>query len=123
MYLKVRHITVAVAMTFTATTVMADNFGPVRYAPNHDQLIVTMIYDGTNPDHRFSLKWGPCRKLDQPGQPTHQIALDILDIQWKDAALKRYTKTIRVPLATLSCRPARVTLWTPPGFFRSLDIP
>jgi hypothetical protein len=116
-------IAVAVAMVAATAAVMADNFGPVHYDPNSDQLIVTMIYDGTNPDHRFSIQWGRCRKLDQPAKPAHQIALRILDNQWNDAARKSYTKTVRVPLATVSFRPARVTLWTAPRFHRSFDIP
>jgi hypothetical protein len=107
-------IAVAVAMATAATAVMADYFGPVRYDPNSDQLIVTMIYDGTNPDHHFSIYWDPCRKLDQPGAPAHQIAVSIVDNQGSDLAKKSYTKTIRVPLAALSCRPARVTLLTAP---------
>jgi hypothetical protein len=120
-------ITVAVAMATAPAGVMADSFGPVRYDPKSDQLIVTMIYDGTNPDHHFSIQWDPCRKLDQPGAPAHQIAVSIIDDQGNDATRKSYTKTISVPLAALSCRPARVTLVTEPnisGLGRTtLDIP
>lgn len=118
-------ITVAVAMATAAA--MADSFGPVRYDPKSDQLIVTMIYDGTNPDHHFSIQWDPCRKLDQPGAPAHQIAVSIIDDQGNDTAGKSYTKTISVPLAALSCRPARVTLVTQPNISAlgrtTLDIP
>jgi hypothetical protein len=104
--------------------VVAASFGSVHYDPSSDQLIVTMIYDGTNPDHHFSVQWGPCSKVDQLGQPAHQtIDVSILDDQWNDAATKSYTKTVRVPLATLSCRPATVTLRTAPDFYASVDIP
>ncbi len=117
-------ITVAVAMAAAPAAVMAASFGPVHYDPKSDQL---MIYDGTNPDHHFSIQWDPCRKLDQPGAPAHQIAVSIIDDQGNDAASKSYTKTISVPLAALSCRPARVTLVTQPnisGLGRTtLDIP
>ena len=65
-------IAVTVAMATETAAVMADSFGPVRYDPKSDQLIVAMIYDGTNPDHHFSIQWGPCRKVDQPDQPAHQ---------------------------------------------------
>jgi hypothetical protein len=83
-----------------------------------------MIYDGTNPDHHFSIQWGACRKIDQPDQPAHQIIdLSILDDQWNDAATKSYTKTVSVPLASLSCRPATVTLRTAPDFYASVDVP
>ncbi|MGH9485877.1 MAG: hypothetical protein ACRD1F_12550, partial [Terriglobales bacterium] len=123
-------VAVAVAMATATAVVKADTFGPVRYDPNSDQLIVTIIYDGTNPDHQFSIQWGRCRKFDQPGQPAHQIIVSLLDNQYDDAARTRYTKTVRVPLASLSCRPARVTLVTTPtsygnrpGARASLDIP
>lgn len=115
---------VAAAVMATATTaVLADNFGPVRYDPAHDQLVIVMVYRGTNPNHHFSIQWGPCQKLDQPGEPAHQIAVNILDDQGNDAAKTNYTKTVRVPLKAISCRPARVSVWTPPHFFRSIDIP
>jgi hypothetical protein len=114
-------IALAIATVTATGVVMAANFGAVRYDPNSDQLIVTMIYDGTNPNHHFSVQWGPCRKLDQP--PRQVIDASILDDQWNDAATKTYTETVRVPLATLSCRPATVTLRSPPDFYTSLDIP
>ena len=112
------------AMAMDTAAVVAANFGSVHYDPNSDQLIVTMIYDGTNPDHHFSIQWGPCHKVDQPDQPAHQIIdVSILDDQWNDAATKSYTKTVRVPLASLSCRPATVTLRTAPDFYASIDVP
>jgi hypothetical protein len=111
-------------MAMDTAAVVAANFGSVHYDPNSDQLIVTMIYDGTNPDHHFSIQWGPCHKVDQPDQPAHQIIdVSILDDQWNDAATKSYTKTVRVPLASLSCRPATVTLRTAPDFYASIDVP
>jgi hypothetical protein len=117
-------IAVAVAMAADGAAVMAATFGTVRYDPTGDQLIVTMIYDGTNPDHHFSIQWGPCRKAHQSDQPAHQtIDVSILDDQWNDAATKTYTETVRIPLASVSCRPATVTLRTAPDFFTSLDIP
>lgn len=112
-------------MVVTPTTVMADAFGPVHYDPKRDQIIVAMIYDGTDPHHHFSIRWGRCRKLhDQPHGPARKIiSVGILDDQGNDAATKRYTKIVRVPLAGLSCRPATVTLWAPPNQYTSLDIP
>jgi hypothetical protein len=125
-------------MATVTAAVMADEFGPVHYDPKSDQLIVTIIYVGTNPDHHFSIQWGQCRNLDEPGHPgepgvpPHEIIVSILDDQGNDAARTSYTKIVRVPLATLSCRPAKVTLWTTPAFFgrdgrpgarASLDIP
>ena len=116
--------TVMFAMASAAAAVVAASFGPVRYDAHSDELIVTMIYDGTNPDHHFSIQWGPCRKVDQQDQPAHQlIDVSILDDQWNDAATRSYTKTVRVPLGALSCRPATVTLRTAPDFYESLEVP
>ena len=109
------------AIAMADTSVVSAYFGPVHYDPTGDQLIVTMVYDGTNPNHHFSVQWGPCRKLDQPA---HQIIeASILDDQWNDAGTKTYTETVTVPLATLPCRPATVTLRSPPDFYTSIDIP
>jgi hypothetical protein len=119
-------IAAAVAMTGATAPVMADNFGSVLYDANGDRLILTMNYDGTQPNHHFSVLWGSCLKLDQPGAPAHQIALDILDEQGNDAAEKPYKKVVRVPLVHLACRPARVTLSTSPSAAwnrETLDIP
>lgn len=117
-------IAAAVAMATASAAVRADNVGAVRYDPRQDQLIVTLIYDGTNPNHHFTTQWGRCHQIKAPGQPVHRsIALDILDREGNDAAKRRYTQTVTVSLADLSCRPATVTVWTPPGFFKSLYIP
>jgi hypothetical protein len=132
-------IAVAIALATAPAPARADWFGPVRYDPKGDQFIVTIMYDGTNPDHDFTIQWGTCRKLEQtrgqperPGLPPHQIALSIVDNQGDDLAKKTYTTTITVPLATLTCRPARVSLLTGLAVFRpptdprsimTLDIP
>jgi hypothetical protein len=109
----------------SAATVIADTLGPVQYDPKRDQLIITMFYDGTNPNHHFSIQWGRCHKLrDQLHEPAHQIIyVSIVNEQGDDAAIKSYTKVIRVPLAGLSCRPATVTVWTSKNSYASLDIP
>lgn len=116
--------TFAAAMTI-GTAATAANFGPVRYDPQSNQLIVTMLYQGTTPNHHFSIQWGACRKLDdQLHGPGHQIIdVGVLDDQGDDAATNSYTEVVTVPLAGMPCRPATVTLWTPPHFTASIDIP
>jgi hypothetical protein len=114
-------IAVAVAMATASAAATAATFGPVRYDPNGDQLVVSMIYDGTKPNHHFSIHWDTCRKDDQPVRQT--IGVNILDDDYNDAATTTYTETMTVPLATLSCRPATVVLWTPPRSTTSVDIP
>lgn len=122
-------LAIAIAMAVAAAAASADDFGPVHYDPHSDELIVTINYAGTNPDHHFSIQWGECRKLyklGQPGQlddPPREIIVSILDDQFDDAAKRNYTRTVRVPLAKLSCRPARVTLMTSPEFYGPEGIP
>ncbi len=48
----------AAAATLFALGAEADNFENVQYDRQTDQLVVTLIYRGTNPNHNFSLKWG-----------------------------------------------------------------
>jgi hypothetical protein len=97
-------------------------FADVAYSPTDDELIVTLIYRGTNPDHEFSLHWGEChhRSSARGGQ---EIAAELLDSQWKDRAEREYRKTVRFDLSGMPCRPAEVTLRTAPGFHSTLFIP
>jgi hypothetical protein len=115
----------AFAVAMTATVATAEDFGPVQYDAQDDQLIVTMKYDGTNPNHHFSFQWGQCRKVtDQLHEPAHQVIdVDIIDDDGSDAATTSYTEIVKIPLAGLSCRPATVTLWTAPNSSTSIDIP
>src|SRR5260221_13669567 len=87
----------------------ADNFRRVTYDPVTDELVIVVVYRGTNPDHQFSLKWGPC--VDRGGNQ-HEVVAEILDQQFQDAARKDYKKTVRMSLAAMDCRPAAVTLKT-----------
>lgn len=118
-------IAALVAVGVLTVAAMADDFGPVRYAAQSDQIIVTVMYEGTSPDHHFTIRWGRCRKhVGQPGGAARRIInLGILDDQGNDAARKRYVKTVRVPLSGMSCRPATVTLWTPPKQYATVRIP
>src|ERR1019366_2077262 len=49
-----------------------DNFANVYYDARKDQLVVTLFYRGTNPDHSFSLQWGTCK--DSADGTTREIA-------------------------------------------------
>ena len=104
-----------------AQAAWSDNFSSVYYDSRADELVVTMRYRGTNPDHAFSLKWGACAagvhgKL-------QEVSVDVLDDQWQDRAEHDFKKTVRFGLAGLPCRPATVTLHTAPRYFYSLIIP
>jgi hypothetical protein len=98
----------------------ADTFGAGRYDPTRDELVVTMLYRGTNPDHTFTLNWGKCGRLPD-GQ--WQIAIDVLDSQPLDPERRDYKKTIHISLAQLQCRPVELSLRTAPRFYYTLRIP
>jgi hypothetical protein len=99
----------------------ADNFSRVTYDGRKDELVVTMRYRGTNPDHTFSLRWGQCKET--AGSQLHEIVVEVLDSQWQDEERADFKKTTRFGLTDLSCRPATLTLRTAPRFFYTLLIP
>jgi hypothetical protein len=112
----------AAAATLFSLPGRADNFAGVRYDRRTDRLIVTMIYRGTNPNHHFSLKWGPCQ-ANQSGDLPGATA-EVLDDQFNDAAEQDFTKTVRLSLAGMPCpRPASVSLRSAPRFFFTLTVP
>jgi hypothetical protein len=99
----------------------AATFSSATYDSSTNELVVTMVYGGSNPNHRFSAQWGTCRKLGKEGN--HQIAVDLLDDQWNDVAQQTFTTTVRVSLAGVDCHPATVTLRTAPKYEYTLQIP
>ena len=99
----------------------ADNFSKAYYDSRVDQLVVSMIYSGTNPKHTFTLQWGQCQDVN--GSKLHEVAVQVLDSQWQDEALRPYKKTLRFSLADIPCRPAKVTLRTAPRFMYTVLIP
>jgi hypothetical protein len=109
----------AAAASLFAPATRADNFGRVYYDKKTAQLVVTMIYRGTNPNHQFSLKWGECRSGDLPS-----VTAEVLDDQFNDAARTDFKKTTRFSLMDMPCaRPASVTLRSAPRFFYTLTVP
>jgi hypothetical protein len=99
----------------------ADTFSKVYYDSRADQLVVTMIYRGTNPNHTFTLQWGQCQGVN--GSNPQEVAVQVLDSQWQDEALRPYRRTVRFSLAGIPCRPAKVTLRTAPRFIYTVLIP
>ncbi len=100
----------------------ADNFSKVYFDKKTNQLVVTMSYRGTNPDHGFTLKWGEC-EVGQSGDPPG-VTAEVLDDQWQDEAQQDFKKTTRFALDGMPCgRPVTVTLRSAPRFFYSLTIP
>jgi hypothetical protein len=108
------------AVCLSASAGDAATFSSAYYDPHTNELVVTLIYGGSNPDHQFSLQWGQCQPL---GDTAHQIVVEVLDSQWNDAAKQDFTKTVRFGLASMHCRPATITLWTAPRYEYTLQIP
>ena len=100
----------------------ADHFAGAHYDAQADVLVVSVHYLGTNPDHEFTVKWGKCRSLaSNPEVP--QLSGVLADSQWNDAARAPYTKTVRIGLAGMPCRPAQVTLRSAPRYMLTISIP
>jgi len=104
-----------------APAVQSATFSSVEFDPGRNELIATMTYDGSNPNHQFSVQWGTCRKLGNEGN--HQIVAELLDNQWDDTAQQTFTTTVHVSLAGVNCHPAFVTLRTAPKYESSVQIP
>jgi hypothetical protein len=118
-----RHLgLLAAAATLLLQTAHASNFGHVYYDKKTDRLVVTMLYRGTNPNHKFTLKWGDCQ-ANQSGDLPGATA-EVLDDQFEDLAQQDFKKTMHFSLADMPCsRPASVTLRSAPRFFVTLTIP
>lgn len=113
---------VASLSMLAASALYAAAFSSVAYDPKTDELIVTMSYQGTKPDHQFSVQWGDCQTVGGDGN-AHQIVGVVLDSQWNDDAVHAFTRTVRFSLAGVNCRPATVTLRSAPRFEYTLQIP
>jgi hypothetical protein len=105
----------------TMGTAAADTFLRAYYSAKTDQLVVTMSYRGTNPDHAFTPQWGKCKASTPGGR--REIDAEILDSQSQDVEQQDFEKTVRIDLADVACRPARLTLRTAPRFTYTLEIP
>jgi hypothetical protein len=101
----------------------ADNFGASHYDRATDQLVVTMLYGGTNPNHTFTLKWGAC-EVDDSGRRMPLANADVLDDQFNDVEQQQYQIVVHLSLAGMPCpRPAIVGLFSPPNARITLVIP
>jgi hypothetical protein len=107
----------------TSPRASADNFGSSHYDRATNELVVTILYGGTNPNHGFTLKWGSC-ELDESGHRLPLVNGEILDDQFNDAEERQYSTVRRFSLADMPCpRPAIVTVSTAPGASFELVIP
>jgi len=118
-----RGMAAALCLLATSTSpVWSDTFSAAHYDAKTNELVVTMVYGGSNPDHQFSVQWGECQNAPDGGN-MRQIAVEVIDSQWNDVAKQTFTKTVRFSLAGMSCRPATVTLRTAPRYEMTLQVP
>ena len=108
------------ASVVAAGQASAGAFGPVTYDAKTDELVVTMLYSGTNSDHVFSLKWDECTK--HPDGTT-DVTAEVIDSQERDAASQDFEQTVHFSLKGLTCRPATVTLRAGPRTYISVQVP
>jgi hypothetical protein len=73
-----------------------------RYDANADEIVVDIVYRGTQPGHRFAVEWGPCTDSG--------VAARLVDRQGDDPAREEFRVRERIALGGLPCRPAEVTL-------------
>jgi hypothetical protein len=100
-----RHLLLAFA-ALLANPAHADNFAGTYYDPVRDELVVDIVYDGTHPNHDFSLLWDQCNGA----RPPFEVAARLIDKHGDDAAAKEFRVRRRFSLEGLKCRPARVAL-------------
>jgi len=110
----------AVALAILPAIAPAQTLLEAAYEPAGDQLIVTIAYQGTHPDHVFALDWEACRKA-ADGRQT--AVARIIDKDGKDVARQDFRVERRFDLAGLACRPADVTLRLGPVSNRTVSVP
>ncbi len=127
MFTIIRHRPVLlVCFSFCALAALhsaaADSFLRAYYDGAMNELVVAVAYQGTNPDHRFTLKWGPCQSGDSDS--VSKVDVEVLDNQFLDFTQQDYQSVARFSLADLPCpRPVAVTLYTAPRRAMTLVIP
>jgi hypothetical protein len=92
----------------------------LTYDAAENQLVMKIAYRGTNPDHKFSVRWDACKRLDDSRA---QILGQLLDSQPNDLAREEFTQEFKLDLEDFSCRPSEVTIRTSAGFFMSVNLP
>jgi len=101
-------------------TADAANVVGLSYDAQLDRLVIQIAYRGTHPDHVFSVRWEECRRLDEERS---QILGLVVDSDPKDPAREEFSRRLEVDLVQFPCRPAKVTIRTDAGFWRSVDVP
>lgn len=118
---RLEAVLLTLGLAVFAPTAWTDAFGNAYYDATTDSLVVTLLYRGTNPIHRFTLEWGHCTSPDADG--LRHLAAQVLDSQWDDPAIHDYSEIVHLSLADIPCRPVEVTLRTAPRFIDNVFVP
>jgi len=93
----------------------------VYYDPGPpDELVIVVLYRGTNPDHQFSLEMGG--RVSIVAATGTRSSLNYWTNNTKMPRGRTTGKTVRMSLAGMDCRPAAVTLRTAPRFDYTLTV-
>lgn len=99
---------------------MAQTILDAYYNRTQDELVVEIAYQGTNPNHEFSIVWDGCQ---QAGEGRNVAVGRLIDSQGNDVAKTDFKVRRRFPLAGLACRPAEVTIRLGPVSNRTVSVP
>lgn len=113
-------VTCLLLASFYGAPASAISVNRLTYDAAEDQLILLIAYRGTNPDHKFSVEWTECKRLDDERS---EILGLLVDNQPDDLARQEFTQVLKVDLTSFTCRPSKVTIRTSAGFFTSVDVP
>lgn len=118
-YLRICLVACLAAVLYVAPAA-AVSITALSYDPGKDQLVMTIAYRGTNPDHEFTVQWDACKRR---GDERMEIFGLLVDSQPNDLARQEFKKPLRIELRDFTCRPSTATIRTSAGFFASVNIP
>ena len=108
-------------LALTSLPSLSMNLIDAFYDADTDELVFTIAYRGSHPDHTFTVAWETCRTM---GDGHQEIFGIVLDSDPRDPARIELKKTERVSLETFSCHPAIVAIGLAnPLYRRVLTIP
>lgn len=90
------------ALALAGLPAQAADIVGASYDPAQDEIVVDIVYQGTQPGHQFAVEWGPCSETG--------VAARLVDRQGGDIAKEEFRVRSRIGLGGLPCRPAEVTL-------------
>lgn len=105
-----------------AATANATNLLALSHDADTDEIVLKVAYRGSHGQHPFSLDWGECNDNAFEGPP-HQIGAQLIDSQYDDSGPTEFTQTVRFSIADLKCRPAKLTIRTSTGAYRTITVP